>query len=334
MRFREFRINESRKLFEYDSEMSDEELKDLIVSRLQTEEDRAMLDKIYQALEQSTLDERIQKALSQDEDARTKLEVFAGMIMNTDGTFAEKNNFIKNYGKGFIDTKRLTQQGQVQDFESWIIGDDFVKRVFNNLYGYTPQGIGPGEFALAVLSPNIASSGRSAELAGDIVIGNDMVEVKAKQQAGGRFFDGRKAKMDQRSVERAFNELGIDVGKGISGKMWATRVRPQVPQDQLEPLVEIIIRGAFAFIDLSEAQSLKSALIQGDTEQIKQAWGLLSYENYKRMSKFDSMLLLDGPKRHSLYFRDSASVADILKSGMPYVVGPEQQIHPQMAFKI
>lgn len=334
MRFREFKINESKPLFEYDSEMSDEELKDLIVSRLKSEEDRAMLDKIYQALEQSTLDERIQKALSQDEDARTKLEIFAGMIMNTDGTFAEKNNFIQNYGKGFIDTKRLTQAGQVQDFESWIIGDDFVKRVFNNLYTYTPQGIGPGEFALAVLSPNIASSGRSADLAGDIVIGNDMVEVKAKQQAGGRFFDGRKAKMDQRSVERAFNDLGIDVGKGISGKMWATKARPKVPQDKLEPLVEIIIRGAFAFIDLSEAQTLKTALMQGDTEQIKQAWGLLSYENYKRMSKFDSMLLLDGPKRHSLYFRDSSTVSDILKSGMPYVVGPEQQIHPQMAFKI
>lgn len=334
MRFREFKINESKRLFEYDSSMSDEELKDLIVSRLKSEEDRAMLDKIYQALEQSTLDERIQQALSQDEDARTKLEIFAGMIMNTDGTFEEKNNFIQNYGKGFIDTKRLTQAGQVQDFESWIIGDDFVKRVFNNLYTYTPQGIGPGEFALAVLSPNIASSGRSAELAGDIVIGNDMVEVKAKQQAGGRFFDGRKAKMDQRSVERAFTELGIEVGKGISGKMWADKVRPQVPKDKLESLAEIIIRGAFAFVEISEAQTLKTALMQGNTEQIKQAWGLLSYTNYKRMSKFDSMLLLDGPKRHSLYFSDSSTVADILKSGMPYVVGPEQQIHPQMAFKI
>jgi len=334
MRFREFRINENTALFEYDSEMSDEELKDLIVNRLRSEEDRSMLDKIYQALEQSTLDERIQDALAEDEDARTKLEVFAGMIMNTDGTFAEKNDFINNYEYGYVDTDRLTQMGQVQDFESWITGNDFVKRVFNNLYTYTPQGIGPGEFALAVLSPNIASSGRSAELAGDIVIGNDMVEVKAKQQAGGRFFDGRKAKMDQRSVERAFNELGIDVGKGISGKMWADKVRPQVPQDKLEPLVEIIIRGAFAFVKLDEAQTLKTALMSGNTEQIKQAWGLLSYENYKRMSKFDSMLLLDGPKRHSLYFKDASTVADILKSGMPYVVGPEQQIHPQMAFKI
>jgi len=334
MRFKEFKITENTQLFEYDSEMSDKELKDLIVSRLKSEEDRAMLDKIYQALEKSTLDERIQQALSQDEDARTKLEVFAGMIMNTDGTFTEKNAFIKNYSAGFIDTSRLTQAGQVQDFNSWIVGDDFVKRVFNNLYGYTPQGIGPGEFALAILSPNIASSGRSAELAGDIVIGNDMVEVKAKQQAGGRFFDGRKAKMDQRSVERAFNELGIEVGKGISGKMWATKVREQVPQDKLESVAEIIIKGAFAFVDLSEAQTLKSALVQGNTEQIKTAWGLLSYENYKRMSKFDSMLLLDGPKRYSLYFKDASTVADILKSGMPYVVGPEQQIHPQMAFKI
>jgi len=334
MRFREFGINESQTIFEYDSNMSDSDLKNMIVKRLQSEEDRSMLDKIYQALEKSTIDERIKGALGQDEDARGKVEIFAGMIMNTEGTYVEKNNFIKNYVNGFIDVKRLMQEGQAQGFDSWLTGDEFVVRVFNNLYTYTPQGIGPGEFALAVLSPNISSSGRSAELAGDIVAGNTMIEVKAKQQAGGRFFDGRKAKMDQRSVERAFNELGIKVGKGISGKMWATTVRPQVPQDKIEPLVEIIIKGAFAFMELSEAQQLKGALVNGDNNQIKQAWGLLSFENYKRMSKFDAMLLLDGPKRSSLYFTSADSVSGVLIASQPYVVGPEQQIHPQMAFKV
>ena len=42
-----------------------------------------------------------------------------------------------------------------------------------------------------------------------------------------------------------------------------------------------------------------------DMNQIKHEWGLLSFINYQRMSKFDAMLLLDGPKAHSLFFTDA-----------------------------
>jgi hypothetical protein len=334
MRFREFKINNHQAIFEYDSSIPDEELKQIIIQRLKSEDDRSMLDKIYQALEKSTLDERIAGALAQDEDARSKLKVFAGLVMNTEGTYSEKQKFIENYSNGFIDTQKLTDTNKIHSFEEWITGDDFVKRVFDNLYGYTPQGIGPGEYALAVLSPEIKASGRSADLSGDLLINNVMCEVKARQQSGGRFFDGRKAKMNQRAVESAFNKLGIEVGKGISGKMWANAVRAKIPQDQLPVIAETIIKGAFSYLGDNETGKLKDLLIRGNSNEIKQEWGILSFENYKRMSKFETMLLLDGPKRHSLYFEDSRAVETILVAGQPYVVGPEQQVHPQMLFKI
>ena len=74
MRFNEFKtVPNPNVLLEYDPNISDEQLKDLIVSRLQTEQDRQMLDKIYQALEKSTLDERITTVLAADEDAKSKL---------------------------------------------------------------------------------------------------------------------------------------------------------------------------------------------------------------------------------------------------------------------
>jgi hypothetical protein len=334
MRFREFKINSHQAIFEYDSSIPDEELKNIIIQRLKTEDDRSMLDKIYQALEKSTLDERIAGALSQDEDARSKLKVFAGIVMNTEGSYTEKQKFIENYSNGFIDVQKLTDSNSIHAFDDWLIGDDFVKRVFDNLYSYTPQGIGPGEYALAVLSPDIKASGRSADLAGDLVINSVMCEVKARQQSGGRFFDGRKAKMNQRAVENEFNKLGIQVGKGISGKMWAEKVRSQVPQSELTVISEIIIKGAFSFLGDDETRKLKDLLISGNSNDIKQEWGILSFENYKRMSKFETMLLLDGPKRHSLYFDDARAVESILIAGQPYVVGPEQQVHPQMLFKI
>jgi len=342
MRFNEFKnpVNNTV-LFEYDPNISDQELKDLIVQRLKTEEDRDMLDKIYQALESSTLDERITGVLAQDEDAKSKLQVFAGIVMNTEGTYDEKQRFIENYTAGYIDTAKLTTPNQVHNFSDWIMGDAFVVRVFNNLYSYTPQGIGAGEFAMAVLSPEIKFAGRSSEDAGDLVINGVMTEVKARTSSGGRFMDARKAKMNQRSVEEAFKKAGIaEIGKGISGKMWAESIRAQIDPKNIRAVAQAIFKGAFAFVNDNEGGALLQALESGDSRQIAHEWGMLSFENYKRMSKFEAMLLLDTKaaktkqNSHSLYFTDINAVSGVIQSGQPYVVGPEQQVHPQMIFKI
>lgn len=334
MRFVEFKDIEKKPLLEYDANISDQDLKDLIVQRLQSEDDRNMLDRIYQALEQSTLDERIQATLGQDEDAASRLQIFAGLVMNTEGSYAEKQQFIDSYTEGYIDTQKLTTPNQIHQYEEWLIGPPFVERVFDSLYTYTPQGIGPGEYALAVLSPNIQASGRSAEMAGDLVIDGVMCEVKAKQQSGGRWSDNRKAKMNIRATEQAFNKLGIEVGKGISGLMFARDIRPNLEAADIANLAKIIVKNAFAFVNDNEAGGLVQALESGDGRQIAHEWGMLSYENYQRMSNFETMLLLDGPKRHSLYFSDVNAVSGVINAGQPYLVGPEQQIHPQMTFKI
>ena len=339
MRFNELKESQSV-LFEYDPNISDEDLKNLIVQRLKTEQDRDMLDKIYQALEKSTLDERIVKALDADQDVGDKLKIFAGIVMNTQGTFTEKQKFIEDYPNGFIDVDKLRTPNQIHNFSDWILGDAFVMRVFNNLYTYTPQGIGAGEFALAVLSPEIKAAGRAADIAGDLLIAGEMCEVKARTSSGGRFMDARKAKMNQRMVEAAFTELGIEIGGGISGKMWAESVRAQVDPSKLPALCEKIFEGAFAFVDKEQGGALIQALESGDKAQIQHEWGMLSFANYKKMSKFESMLLLDTKasktkaNSHSLYFTDINAVSAVMVAGQPYVVGPEQQVHPQMHFQI
>ena len=331
MRYQEFK---KPFLLEYDANITDQQLRDLIVQRLQSEDDRNMLDKIYQALEASTLDERIKLTLGQDEDAASRLQIFAGLVMNTEGTYSEKQNFIDNYENGYIDTQKLTTPNQIHQYGEWLIGTPFVERVFDSLYTYTPQGIGPGEYALAVLSPNIQASGRSAEMAGDLVIDGVMCEVKAKQQSGGRWSDNRKAKMNIRATEQAFNKLGIDVGKGISGLMFARDIRPNLDPKDVAALSKVIVKNAFSFTKDNENAKLIQALEAGDGRQIAHEWGMLAYENYQRMSNFETMLLLDGPKRHSLYFSDVNAVSAVINAGQPYLVGPEQQIHPQMTFRI
>lgn len=329
MRFREFK---NPVVLEYDTSLTDKQLRDEIVGMLKTEDDREMLDKIYTALNESGLVDRIIKILGKDEDAKSKLKIFSGIILNTPGTFAEKDGFLKNFPKGFIDTKALTNSNAYKSYADWFTGDAFATRVFEQLYTFTPQGIGPGEYALAIMSPNIQFAGRSSTIHGDLVIDGVATEVKAKNVAGGRFFDGRKARMDQAAVRAAFLEYEIIYDKGMSAGMWAKDIRPQLEKADIKYLVDHIIKGAFAFVKGTEVASLKKALSTGDVSQIKQEWGMLSFTNYKRMSGFSAMLLLDSPKQSSLYFTKIEDVSSLVKADMPYVMGPEQQIHPQMSF--
>ena len=334
MRYSEFTPNAT--LLEYDPNISDEQLKDIIVQRLATEKDREMLDRIYQALEKSTLDERIAATLSKDQDAKSKLQVFAGYIMNTQGTYVEKENFLNNFEGGYIDSEKLRTPNQVHSFDEWLMGDAFVKRVFSNIYTYTPQGIGAGEFALAVLSPNIQFAGRSAEFAGDLVIDGVMTEVKAKQSSGGRFQDARKGKFNQRAVEAAFKDAGFDTDKvkSVTAISFVKDIRGTIDPKKLPGLAETIIAGAFAYMEKGEVAQLKNAIISGDANQIRHEWGLLSITNYKRMSNFDAMLLLDGPKAHSLFFNEASDVSGVLVTRAVQLYGSEQTVHPQMEFQI
>jgi len=329
MRFREF---STPIILEYDVSMSDKELRDEIVSMLKTEDDRSMLDKIYTALNESGLVDRIVNILGKDEDAKSKLQIFAGIILQTPGTYAEKDGFLKQFPKGFIDTKALTNSNAYKSYADWFTGDAFATRVFEQLYTFTPQGIGPGEYALAIMSPKIQFAGRSSTIHGDLVINGVATEVKAKNVAGGRFFDGRKARMDQAAVRAAFLEYDIIYNKGMSSGMWANDIRPQLEKADIKYLVDKIIAGAFAFVKGAEVSKLKKALSTGDNAQIQHEWGMLSFTNYKRMSGFDAMLLLDSPKQSSLYFTKIEDVSSLIKSGSPYVMGPEQQVHPQMSF--
>ena len=140
--------------------------------------------------------------------------------------------------------------------------------------------------------------------------------------------------MNIRATEQEFNKLGIEVGKGISGKMWAKNIRPNLEAADIAKLSKIVVKNAFAFVNDNEAGALIQALESGDSRQLAHEWGMLSFENYQRMSNFETMLLLDGPKRHSLYFNDVNAVSAVIVANQPYLVGPEQQIHPQMYFKI
>lgn len=311
----------------------DKQLRDEIISLLQTEEDRDMLDKIYTTLKASTLNERLKKALSKDEDADKKLQLLSGYIMNTKGTYQDKEEFIKQFNKGFINTKVLLDKNSPKKFKDWFVGTPFAMRVFESLYRYVPQGVGAGEFALAVLSPDITFAGQSAG-AGDLIINGQAIEVKAITASPGRFIDARKANMDQAAIKRAFEKQKIKVGRSVSAKDWVENIRPNLKPPQIKEICTAVVNGAFAHVNQASKSKLAKTLASGSGEQIKHDWALLSYANYKKMSKFKGILILNSPKAYSLYFENAAEVSAILHPQSPLLYGPEQEVHPKVGFKV
>lgn len=127
------------------------------------------------------------KVKDQDlEFAEPFLMSFAKAIEATEGTTEEKLEFANTLGKvNHIDSKILTTAG-LTDWDSWMVGTPFSKSLFLTCYddpAFRIANKGPGEAALAFLSPNI----RLQSEGGDIAVGDMPIEVKAgKDASGGR----------------------------------------------------------------------------------------------------------------------------------------------------
>jgi len=109
---------------------------------------------------------------------------FAAAIEKTEGTTEEKLEFANTLGKvNHIDSKALTTVG-LSDWDSWLTGSPFSKRLFLTCFddpAFQIANKGPGEAALAFLSPNITLQSQG----GDIAVGGVPIEVKAGQSSSG-----------------------------------------------------------------------------------------------------------------------------------------------------
>ena len=151
-------------------------LKQQVVDLVQQTDDPQVLHKVLLALKSTGLSDSLKKVLKQDADASKMIEKLANLIVHVDGTVEEKEKFAEDYSTGFVDTAKLLN-GNQNSFAD-IIADGFPERVFRLLaIELTAQGVGPGEIALAVLSPKIKHSGRSSG-GGDLNIDGTAVEVK------------------------------------------------------------------------------------------------------------------------------------------------------------
>lgn len=307
-------------------------LKQQVVDLVQQTDDPQVLHKVLLALKSTGLGDSLKKVLKQDADASKMVEKLANLIVHVEGTVEEKEKFADDYLTGFVDTAKLLN-GNQNSFAD-IIADGFPERVFRLLaIELTAQGVGPGEIALAILSPKIKHSGRSSG-GGDLNIDGKAVEVKTTVSKGGRWSDARKANLNMRAIKDAIAEIttanGIEMPARVGIPFWVNTIRPLIQADKaaLDKVTKIMADGLFSHVDNS---AYKEALQTGDVNTIKDAVLNTGYDNYKKYAGFDGMLLIDVRGAGiAQYFETYDDMRGYTNSSTIYLMAPESEAMPQV----
>lgn len=170
-------------------ELSVPELKHEIVNQVQGLDDFDILDKLHQILSQSDTKATVETALANTTDnanipnVDSVINSMVNSIANIPGSTAEKIVFVEALEAGKAVNVEALQMPSTTFSD--IFPMDFAKKFFiaNGAFGRGVNMKGPGEFALAIMSPDIALAAQ-----GDITINGKHVEVKAafSGSAGGR----------------------------------------------------------------------------------------------------------------------------------------------------
>ena len=204
MRAREF-------LKEDAGDLSVPQLKKEIVGQVKTINDFGVLDRIYQVLSQKGNRTKIERAFTKNTKAANVgvnidkvIDDMVGYINNLPGTTQQKLDFVEALEKGkAINVKALlAKTSTFSDVFHSKFAEDFFVSIAN--YGRGAAMKGPGEFALAIMSPKISLAAK-----GDIEVNGKLVEVKAAVNTSG----GRMGETGDGAPKERIVSTIINVGK-------------------------------------------------------------------------------------------------------------------------
>jgi len=292
-------ISITNKLFEADVNS----LRKDIIDQVKKTQDEELLDKIYTVLNQSGLTDRIAGTLERDTDTKGYVDLITQIIIDTPGTFQEKHDFINGFPTGYVDIDKMLSGNRV-DFTDLLTGGKFVVAVFNRLKRETfGSAKGPGEFALAVMSPHIRINGK-----GDLNIGDQIIEVKASagkevSSGGGRLGEGGLIKYDDvaKIIERNIKaKLSVVAPNGV-GLAGLTTLASNMSDAQRKTFGKELFGYMFSESGAS-ISDLVSAFAAGT--DLRDAYIKANYEAYKATSEFDGIMIMNFAAGQLHYFRD------------------------------
>ena len=309
-------------------------IKNLLIDKITSSDEEALLRKLLNAMESSGIDERLVQALAQDPDAKSfGVDKIVADVMNVPGTVAEKTHFADSYSKGFINISELlkgsktTLEALLQNRAKIDPANEeeqavpFVNRVFKRmlLADYKAQGEGTGEVALAVLSPIIFKTSGGKAAVGDIIVKGDInhrVEVKARvpskdgKGAGspGKFADAkiyagwRPGKMSD-VIKKYYPELANRVALVEKPKMGKTThcitgSGPNTIVSLIDPEKLPQFAEDFAtvvsFLGPSFKQNIKNAIISNNSQALQDNVVKMVHDKYYEVKSKSEDEKLDG----------------------------------------
>lgn len=292
-----------------------EQLRKNIVTQVGKTTDEDLLNRIYSSLNSTNLRQRLSKGLarSDDRDIQAYLDQIVHIIINTPGTYEEKIDFADGLKDGYVDVNRMVS-GERVHFEELLTTNRkgaplaFVRRLFHALKDVgAKEQKGPGEFALAVMSPEIKIFG-----SGDLKIGNHKIEVKASagkdaSSGGGRLgTTGFLQHEETPSIVKKYMPA-VDVTKTLGIKEFEQLVKPLDPKVKrkfAEELFGYIFRNKHVNLNV-----LVDAMVKG--EDLSKAYTVTAYAAYQGPEgshKFDGVMLMNFALEELKYFKDPESM--------------------------
>lgn len=304
-----------------------------VITQVQTTDDEMLLNRIFTVLNQTGLTDRISSTLTRDTDTKTYLNMLTQLIIQTEGTYEEKNAFVVGYPKGYINVPAMLS-GNMVGFDELITGIpgtpiEFVKRVFYALAG-SQNDKGPGELALAVLSPLIAISGR-----GDLKIGKMEVEVKAVAptgKGGGRLGEtGGKDVAYEQNPAILMKYTGKDYSAVNAHVSDIPKILAEIedPKQRLQCATDL-----FTYIFKGKLNIAQMAQSAANGQSVIPQFFAANYEIYKQRHGFDSLMILDFRLGRLRNYTDPAVMINDIGMPNPYITGQhvDRGSIPQLTF--
>ena len=313
------------------SHLTDPMLRQEIIRRLDTA-DREMLDRIYQALETSGMDERMAAALVRDPEALRIRDHLADIIMLTRAGYQEKMDFLDRFNQGMIDIDRLlSAQSSVNQ---WFVGGAFGMRVFLRAMRLIIPRVGMAELALAAFSPDIRKSAP-----GDLLINTSQgavsAEVKTRKESWGRFHNPDRMQYNMAAIERAFKKVGLgkpEDSKSYTLKNWLTD-RQRLDSPVRVQLAGVIVDSLFRHAKDDQLKyQLMRLLATGGDQEIRAAWAALSFDNYKSVEGFTGILMIDANSGETRWITNAAQVANMAVDSLQ-IIGAASSAMPKIGWK-
>jgi hypothetical protein len=317
-------------------------LKQGIKKKVDNTNDIKLLNKIASSLEGTNIKDRIKRAISaeKDRDIASYFDEIVRIILDTDGTVEEKLDFAEGLKQGYVDVARMVS-GERVHFVDLLTSNNknapmqFVRRVFHALKSVgSGDEKGPGEFALAVMSPQITIMGK-----GDLKIGKRMIELKASagqkmSSGGGRL--GSTGNLNYKNVPSIVKKYlpNADVSHNLSiGHLEKLLVQAKLPAPTAKQFGQELFGYIFdgdnrRYVDLSK---IVNAMVT--ITDLKRQYMLAGYHAYKGPSespKFEGVMLMNFASQELQYYSDPEEMANDTYEPNPYIIYHNEQQAPRL----